>query len=176
MKYNWIIDKNHSQVRFSVKYLLISKITGYFKVFNSRFKSAQEDSFSEATVDFTISIQSIDTFSQQRDEHLISKDFFDAEKFPTMHFQSTSFVKKTANSYRLTGNLTIKSIKKSTIFDATFNGSTKDLEGNLKIGFEVHSVISRKDFGLSWNNVTEAGAATVDDAIDITLSLVFIKE
>jgi len=176
MKYNWIIDKNHSQVSFSVKYLLISKITGYFKLFNSRFQSAQKDHFSGASVDFTINVQSIDTSSRQRDEHLVSKDFFDADKYPTMHFKSTSFVARTADSYDLTGNLTIKGVKKRTTFEVTFNGSMKDMEGNFKIGFEAHAVISRKGFGLSWNNTTEAGAVTVDDAININLALVFIEE
>lgn len=176
MEYRWIIDRNHSKVSFKVKYLLISEITGYFKVFNSHLKSDEEDDFSNAKVDFTISVNSIDTASEQRDVHLVSPDFFDTEKYPTMQFQSISFLKIQANDYLLTGDLTIKGVTQLAKFNVTFNGSATDIAGNVKIAFEAHTTISRKDFGLSWNNVTEAGAVIVDDAIDIIMVLLFTRE
>jgi len=176
MKYSWIIDRNHSKVSFKVKYLLISEITGYFNVFNSHLKSDDEDDFSNAKVDFTISVNSIDTASEQRDVHLVGPDFFDTERYPTMQFQSISFLRGQANNYRLTGDLTIKGVTQLVKFDVTFNGSATDIAGNVKIAFDAHTIISRKDFGLSWNNVTEAGAVVVDDAINIMLALLFTKE
>jgi polyisoprenoid-binding protein YceI len=135
------------------------------------------DDFENAKVSFTIDIDSIDTNQSQRDGHLKSAEFFDAEKYPEITFTSTSF-KSTGedDEYKLTGDLTIKGVTKSVTLDAEFGGAADDFYGNTKAGFEVSGKVNRKDFGLGWDGVTEAGSVVVGEDIKLMINVQFAKQ
>jgi polyisoprenoid-binding protein YceI len=172
----WVIDPTHSEVQFKVKHLVISTVSGFFRSFEGALETETDD-FEGAAISFAINIDSVDTNQTQRDEHLKSPDFFDAAKYPQMTFKSTSF-KKTGedDEYELAGDLTIKGVTKSVKLAAEFGGSTTDFYGNVKAGFEVSGKISRKEFGLTWDAVTEAGSIVVGDDIKMTINVQFVKQ
>ena len=171
----WVLDPTHSEIQFKAKHLVISTVTGNFNSFDGKVVSENED-FTDADIHFTIDVASLNTNQQQRDDHLRSADFFEAEKYPQIKFQSTAFKKFSGSEYTLTGDLTIKETTKSITFKVEYGGSATDFYGNLKAGFEVVGKISRKDFGLQWNGITEAGAIVVGDEIKLTMNVQFSKE
>ncbi len=171
----WVLDPMHSEIQFKAKHLVISTVTGNFKGFDGKVVSENED-FIDADIDFTIDVASIDTNQQQRDDHLRSADFFEVEKYPKMKFKSTSFKKVSEDEYTLTGDLTIKDITRPVTFKVEYGGTATDFYGNFKAGFEVIGKISRKEFGLQWNAITEAGAIVVGDEIKLTMNVQFIKQ
>jgi polyisoprenoid-binding protein YceI len=171
----WAIDPMHSEVQFKVKHLVISTVTGFFKSFEGSLETENED-FDGAKISFTLDIDSIDTNQSQRDAHLKSADFFDAEKFPKITFNSTSFKKTDDDEFQLDGELTVKGITKPVTLAAEFGGSTNDFYGNTKAGFEVSGKISRKEFGLTWEGVTEAGSVVVGDDIKLLINVQFAKQ
>lgn len=175
MATTWILDPTHSEVEFKVKHLVISTVTGNFRTFEGTVETETEEDFRNAKVDFSIDAASIDTNQAQRDEHLRSADFFDAENYPKITFVSTSLEKK-GDDFVLTGDLTIGEITKPVTFDVEFGGTATDPYGNFKAGFEVSGKISRKEFGLTWSAVTEAGAIVVGDDIKIHASVQFVKQ
>ncbi|WP_017258945.1 YceI family protein [Pedobacter arcticus] len=170
----WILDPTHSEIQFKVKHLVISTVTGTFKSFEASLNTTQDD-FSNAEIDFSIAVDSIDTNQTDRDNHLKSADFFDAEKFPAIKFKSTSFV-KTGDDYILAGDITVKDITKPIKFAVEFGGTATDFYANQKAGFELTGKISRKEFGLTWSAVTEAGAIVVGDDIKLSASVQFTKQ
>ncbi|MGV3686564.1 MAG: YceI family protein [Daejeonella sp.] len=174
VKTKWVLDPTHSEVLFKVKHLVISTVTGTFKVFNGSFETESED-FSNADIEFSLDANSIDTNQEQRDAHLRSADFFDAEKFPVISFKSTSFIKK-GDDYELTGDLTVKNVTKPVKLDVELGGVATDAYGNEKAGFEITGKISRKEFDLTWSAVTEAGAIVVGDEIKLNINLQFAKQ
>ena len=171
----WAIDPAHSEVQFKVKHLVISTVTGFFKSFEGSLETENED-FEDAKINFSIDIDSIDTTQSQRDEHLKSVDFFDAAQFPKIIFNSTSFKKKGDEEYELTGDLEIKGVTESITLAAEYGGSTNDFYGNTKAGFEVTGKINRKEFGLTWGGVTEAGAVVVGEDIKLQMNVQFAKQ
>ncbi|RCH55141.1 hypothetical protein DJ568_08090 [Mucilaginibacter hurinus] len=171
----WVLDPTHSEVQFKVKHLVISTVTGSFKTFDGELETDGDD-FENAKIQFSADIASIDTNQGQRDGHLKSADFFDAEKYPKLTFKSTSFTKKGGDEYLLEGDLTIKDVTKPVKLDVEFGGSATDFYGNNKAGFEVTGKISRKDFGLTWNGVTEAGAIVVADEVKLIFNVQFAKQ
>ena len=166
----WNVDKMHSAVKFSVSHLVISEVDGSFKIFDGNMVAAKED-FSDAKINFTVDVNSINTDNTNRDGHLKSDDFFNAEKYPNMTFVSTSFKKKSGSTYELTGNLTIRDVTKKVTFSVKYGGTTKDPYGNTKAGFKVTGSINRLAYGLKWNNLTEAGGAVVGADVDLTVNL-----
>lgn len=164
----WSVDNAHSSVKFSVSHLVISEVEGAFKKFTGNVTSTKPD-FTDAAVDFSIDVNSINTDNDMRDKHLKSDDFFNAAQYPEMTFKSTSFKKVSGNKYALTGNLTIRNVTKPVKFDVVYGGIAKDGYGNTKAGFKATTVINRFDYNLKWNNLTEAGGATVGK--DVTLDL-----
>lgn len=174
VKTRWVVDPTHSEVHFKVKHLVISTVTGTFKVFDGSLETENED-FTEADISFTLDVNSIDTNQSQRDEHLRSADFFDVAKFPFIKFQSVSF-EKDGDDYELLGNLTIKDVTRPVRLAVEFGGSATDFYGNLKAGFEVSGKINRKDFGLTWDGITEAGAIVVGDEIKLNVNLQFVRQ
>jgi polyisoprenoid-binding protein YceI len=170
----WVLDPTHSEVQFKAKHLVISTVTGYFRSFDGKAISENED-FSDADIEFTIDAASIDTNQEQRDAHLKSADFFDAENYTQLKFKSTSF-KKDGGDYILTGNLTIKDITKPITLKVEYGGVATDFYGNLKAGFEVLGKVSRKEYGLLWNGITEAGSIVVGDEIKLVLNVQFAKQ
>jgi polyisoprenoid-binding protein YceI len=173
-KTNWIIDPAHSEVHFKVKHLVISTVTGTFNSFAGSMESESDD-FQNASIEFSLDVESIDTNQEQRDGHLKSADFFDAAQFPKISFKSTSF-KKVGDDYELAGDLTIKNVSKPVQLGVEFGGRATDFYGNDKAGFEVSGKISRKEFGLTWDGITEAGAIVVGDDIKLQINIQFAKQ
>jgi polyisoprenoid-binding protein YceI len=171
----WALDPMHSEVQFKVKHLVISTVSGFFKSFEGSL-TTENDDFEGASIDFSLDVNSIDTTQTQRDEHLKSADFFDAEQFPHISFKSSSFTKSGDDEYKLTGDLTIKGTTKPVTLDVEYGGSAADFYGNTKAGFELTGKINRKDFGLTWDGVTEAGSIVVGEDIKITINAQFAKQ
>lgn len=174
VKTKWALDPTHSEVNFKVKHLVISSVTGTFKSFEGGFETDHED-FSNADIDFSLDVNSIDTNQEQRDAHLKSADFFDQEKYPKISFKSTSFT-KSGDDYELTGNLNVKDVTKPIKLKVEYGGTATDFYGNEKAGFEITGKISRKEYGLTWDAVTEAGAIVVGDDIKLNINAQFAKQ
>lgn len=175
MATTWAIDPMHSEIQFRVRHLVISNVTGSFQKFEGTIVSENDD-FSGAKVSFSADIDTIFTGNDQRDGHLKSPDFFDAAQFPQLTFESTSFKKVSDDEYALEGNLTMKGTTKPVKLDVTYGGTMKDLYGYTKAGFEIKGKVSRKEFGLTWDAVTEAGGAVVSDDIRLALNVQVAKQ
>ncbi len=171
----WALDPMHSEIQFKVKHLVISTVTGSFKTFEGS-ATTEGDDWSTAKVNFSADIASIDTNMAQRDAHLKSADFFDAETHPRLTFQSTSVRRVSDDTYKLEGNLTVKGITRPITFNVEYGGSATDFYGNTKAGFELTGKLSRKEFGLTWDAVTEAGAIVVGDEIKLIGNVQFAKQ
>jgi polyisoprenoid-binding protein YceI len=172
----WALDPTHSEVQFKIKHLVISTVTGAFNTFAGSMESAGDDNFENAKVEFSLDVESINTNQEQRDAHLRGEEFFDAAKFPHIKFESTSFVKTSGNEYKITGNLTVKDVTKPVTLEAEYGGSAVDFYGNHKAGFEVSGKINRKEFGLTWGAVTEAGSIVVGDDVKLLFNVQFAKQ
>jgi polyisoprenoid-binding protein YceI len=171
----WALDPMHSEIQFKVKHLVISTVTGSFKTFEGS-ATTEGDDWSTAKVNFSADIASIDTNMAQRDAHLKGADFFDAENHPKLTFQSTSMRRVSDDTYKLEGNLTIKGVTRPITFNVEYGGSATDFYGNTKAGFELTGKLSRKEFGLTWDAVTEAGAIVVGDEIKLIGNVQFAKQ
>ena len=170
----WVLDPMHSEVQFKVKHLVISTVTGSFKTFEGEL-TTENDDFEGADISFSLDVNSIDTNQEQRDGHLTSGEFFDAAAYPKITFKSTSFTKD-GDEYTLAGDLTIKDVTKPVILDAEYGGSAADFYGNTKAGFEINGKINRKDFGLVWDGVTEAGSVVLGSDIKLIINVQFAKQ
>lgn len=171
----WKVDTSHSEIQFKVKHLVISTVTGQFESFDASLE-AENDTFEGAEISFSADIDSINTKNADRDGHLKSDDFFNAEKFPQMTFKSTSFEKVGEGVFKLTGNLTIRDITKEVTLDVDHGGVVVDPYGQTKAGFELTGSINRKEFGLSWSAVTEAGNLVVSDEVKLLLNVQVVKQ
>ena len=160
----WTVDASHSEVGFSARHLMVSKVRGQFKDFAAVVTVAQP--FEDSTLEATVQLASIDTNSADRDVHLTSADFFDVENNPTMTFKSTKVTDST-----LEGQLTIKGVTKPVTFDLDFGGVSADPWGGTRAGFEATTEINRKDFGLSWNVAIEGGGVLVGEKVKISLDI-----
>jgi polyisoprenoid-binding protein YceI len=168
----WAIDTTHSEVQFKVKHLVISNVTGSFKKFGGEVFS-EDETFNGADVNFTIDTNSIDTNQAERDGHLKSEDFFAAERFPSITFNGV--LEKAEDDYKLVGELSIRGTVKPVTLDVEFGGIVKDPWGNIKAGFEVNGKINRKDFGLVWNALTEAGGMVVGEEVKLHFNIELAK-
>lgn len=166
----WNVDSLHSDVQFKVKHLMINTVTGEFTSYRITVEAEKED-FSDASIVFEADVNSISTKNDMRDGHLKSEDFFAAETYPTMRFVSTSFTPKGDGTYTLVGDLTIRDVTKSMTLSAEYGGQMVDFYGNTKAGFEISGTINRKEFGLAWDAVTEAGGIVVSDAVKLQLNI-----
>jgi polyisoprenoid-binding protein YceI len=171
----WIIDPAHSEIQFKVKHLMITTVTGYFRRFNLVVETEEEDFTQAKKIEFTAEAGSIDTNSEQRDTHLRSADFFDVEKFGQIRFSGKT-LERTGEDYRLTGDLTIRGVTKPVAVNVHFGGIVVDPYGQTKAGFEVDGKISRKEFGLVWNAMTEAGQVVVGDEIRVLCEIQLIRQ
>lgn len=171
----WIVDPTHSEVHFKIKHLVISTVTGSFKKFDGSFEASKDD-LSDAQISFTVDASSIDTNNEQRDGHLKSADFFDAETYPELKFVSTSIDKKDDDEYVLTGDLTIRNVTKPVELKVEYGGQTQDTYGQTKAGFDVSGKIDRQEFGLKWSGMTEAGGLVVSNDVKLNISLQFTKQ
>ena len=169
------IDPTHSEIKFKVKHLMITNVTGEFKKFDATMEAEKED-FSDAKISFAADIDSINTNQEQRDAHLKSDDFFNAEKFPKLSFVSKELKDVSGNEYKLTGDLTIRDITRNVVLDVDFGGGMVDFYGQHKLGFELTGKISRSEFGLKWSAVTEAGGVVVGDEVKLHLGAQMVKQ
>ncbi len=169
-KTTWNIDTTHSEITFKVKHMMISTVSGSFEKFDGKVESANED-FKNGDFSFSAEIDSVNTNNKDRDNHLKSDEFFGAEKNPKLTFKSKSF-----DGEKMVGDLTIKGVTKEVTLETEYNGTAVDPYGQTKAGFEFEGNISRKDFGLTWNAVTEAGSVVVSDKVKLIASLQFIKQ
>lgn len=169
------IDAAHSEIIFKVKHLMITNVTGSFTQFEGTLESDADD-FSDAKISFNADVNSVTTNNEQRDAHLKGDDFFAAEQFPKLSFVSKSFTKKSDDEYTLTGDLTIRDNTKTVELAVEYGGTVSDPWGQVKAGFEINGKINRKDFGLTWGAVTEAGGVVVSDEVKLHLNVQLIKQ
>lgn len=166
-KAKWVLDPAHSEVSFKVKHLMISTVTGKFTKFDVQLDAGKED-LSDGKVAVTIEVVGINTGDAQRDGHLKSPDFFDAEKYPQLKFVSRSFRKSDGKGdYILEGDLTIKDVTKPISIPVEYGGTVRDPWGNTKIAFSIDTRINRKEFGLGWNAALETGGVLVGEEVRI---------
>jgi polyisoprenoid-binding protein YceI len=165
----WTLDKSHSIVKFSVTHMVVSEMEGNFKIFDGSFENTKPD-FSDGKISFTIDVNSVNTDNEGRDKHLKGDDFFNAEKYPTMKFESTSLKPIGNNKYKLSGNLTIRDITKPVVFDVTYGGTITGQRGN-KAGFKATTTINRFDYNLKWDRATETGGLVVSKEVEITVKV-----
>ncbi|MDJ0355133.1 YceI family protein [Paenarthrobacter sp. PH39-S1] len=168
----WNLDGAHSEVGFTVRHAGISKVRGRFTDIAATATVGQTAESSSVTA--TIQAASFDSGDANRDGHVRGADFFDVEKFPELTFVSGS-ITGTGEDYELAGDLTIRGITKPVTFETEFNGVAVDPFGATRAGFSGKTVISRKDFGLTWNAALEAGGVLVGDKVTITLEVAFVK-
>ncbi|MCD0467204.1 YceI family protein [Flavobacterium sp. ENC] len=166
----WVIDPLHSEVFFKIRHLVISTVTGSFKKFEGNIITEGSD-FNNAKVSIVIDVKSIDTNQPQRDEHLQNGDFFDADAYPQITFQSTSLVNTEGSAYKMTGDLTLKGVTKPIELSVEYGGSEKDGQGNVKHGFEVTGIVNRKEFGMTWNKITDSGGLGLSEDIKLIANI-----
>lgn len=165
----WVLDPTHSEVGFVVRHAGISKVKGRFTEVNATIAHTKE----VTSVEATITAESFDSGNPDRDAHIRSADFLDVENHPTLEFRG--WVEGAGHEYKVVGTLTLHGHSKQVTLDATFGGVAVDPFGNTRVGVEATTVISRKDFGLTWNAALETGGVLVSDKVTIVLDLSFIK-
>lgn len=171
----WVLDPAHSEIDFKVRHMMITNVKGEFRNFDGLILTNGDD-FSTGNVELNIESGSVFTNNTDRDNHLKSADFFDAENFKALKFTSSSLKKLDDDNYRLKGLLSIKGIEKEITFDVEFGGINKDPWGNLKAGFSLSGKINRKDWGLNWNAALETGGVLVSDEVRINAEVQFVKQ
>ena len=171
----WVIDPTHSEVQFKVKHLVISTVTGSFGQFEGAAETVGDD-FTDAKLSFSADISSISTGNEQRDGHLKSADFFDADAFPKLTFTSTSMTKTGDDKYDLVGDLTMHGVTKPVTLSVEYGGQMQDFYGQTKAGFEITGSLKRKEFDLKWDGVTEGGGIVVSDEVKLVMNIQLIKQ
>ena len=166
----WTVDQSHSSIGFEVKHMMVSKVKGSFESYTADIEAADLADLTTATISFNLDVASINTRSEDRDNHLRNADFFDAEQFPAITFKSTS-IEKDGDDYKLTGDLTIKDVTKPVTFDVEFGGKGTNPWGVEVYGFEAETKINREEFGLTWNAALETGGVLVGKDIKIKVEL-----
>ncbi|MBL6445783.1 YceI family protein [Fulvivirga sp. 29W222] len=170
----WVIDPTHSSVQFDVSHLAVSSVTGFFTSYAGTLTSKKSD-FEGAKVNATIEVASITTNNMERDKHLKEDDFFNAEKYPEIKFESTSFKKVSDNNFLIEGNLTIRNVTKPVTLEAEFGGIVS-INNKKKAGFTATGTIDRFEFGLKWDDVLDNGGLIVGEKVDIILKMELVKQ
>jgi polyisoprenoid-binding protein YceI len=166
----WTIDQAHSEVRFTVKHLMITTVTGEFTDYTATMESTAMD-FSDASLSFSAKTASVNTRNEARDAHLRSEDFFHCEAYPTMDFVSSSVTPVGEGRFDVHGTMTIRGVSKPLTLSVVHEGTVVDPWGNTKAGFTITGSLNRKEFGLAWSAVTEAGGVVVSDEVKLALSV-----
>ncbi|GGG20590.1 YceI family protein [Pontibacter amylolyticus] len=172
----WIVDPTHSEVQFKVRHLMITTVTGYFEKFNVEVETEGEDFHSTKKILFTADVDSISTNNEQRDTHLKSADFFDAENHGQVRFEGKNYEELKPGFEKLHGDLTIRGTTRPITLDVEYHGTVVDPYGQTKAGFSVEGKIKRKEFGLNWDAVTEAGSVVVSDEIRLHCEIQLVKQ
>lgn len=162
----WTLDKDHTSIQFKAKHLMITTVTGSFGEFDATVENAAEG-FESAQISFSAKTASISTGNDQRDGHLRSDDFFNSETYPELIFKANGMTKKSDNEYVMNGDMTIRDVTKPVSLNVEFAGIAKDPWGNTKAGFTFSGKLNRKDFGLKFHVVNEAGNLLVSDEIKL---------
>lgn len=170
LKKSWVIDVAHTNINFTVSHMVISEVTGTFKEFEGTVTATKED-FSDAEINVQIKSKSINTENNDRDNHLRSTDFFDAEKYPVLIFKSTGVQSKGGNMLVITGDLTLRGVTKQVVLDAKFKGQAVNPWGQIVAAFKATTTINRKEWGLVWNAALEAGGFLVGEDIELNLNV-----
>jgi polyisoprenoid-binding protein YceI len=169
------IDSNHSSAQFAVKHMMVSNVRGYFSKVTGKANIDEKD-ITKSTVDASIDASTVDTKMADRDEHLRGSEFFDVAKFPSITFKSTK-VEQAGSNLKVSGNLTIHGVTKPVVLDVEgFTTEMKALDGNIKRGGTATTKINRKDFGLGWNKVLEAGGMAVSEEVSISIDIQLNKK
>jgi polyisoprenoid-binding protein YceI len=171
----WSIDGAHSIAEFAVKHMMISTVKGRFRDLSGTVQIDERHPES-SSVDAAIETASIDTGVEQRDAHLRSEDFFDAERFPRITFRSTSVAREDDDEWQVYGDLTMHGVTRPVVLDLEFEGETIDAWGKRRAAFTATTTINRHDFGLNWNGVIEAGGVVVQDKVKITLHIAAVLQ
>jgi polyisoprenoid-binding protein YceI len=169
----WSIDATHSGVEFSVRHLMIATVRGRFSGVTGTV--ILDPDLAASQVDITIDAASIDTRQDQRDAHLRSADFFDVERFPTLTYKSRRITNVKGDLFKVIGDLTIRGVSREVVLDVTSHGTQADPWGGQRAGFEASATIKRSDFGLTWNQVLEAGGVAVGDDVKIRIDVELVK-
>lgn len=172
----WDLDKMHSNVQFSVEHTGISFVDGYFNEVDGEVISKTEEDFEEAEFNFTINVNSIDTRIKARNDHLLSPDFFEAEKYGTITLKNAKLYKKYDNKYYLKGDLTVKDVTKTVVFDVVKNGEIKDEDGKIHVGFTAKTKINRLDYNISYNDKLPSGIPAVGKEVKILVNVEMIQQ
>lgn len=170
----WVIDPSHSTAGFVVRHL-VSKVRGHFQIFEGRIVGNPED-LTTAQAEFKAELSSVNTNQPDRDKHLRTSDFFDVEHFPQMTYESSSVERTSPSTYTVHGRLNLRGVVREVPVDIEYLGSAVDPWGNTRIGMECSARINRKDFGVNWNQVLEAGGVMVGDNVEIHLELELVKQ
>jgi polyisoprenoid-binding protein YceI len=170
----WNVDASHSQVGFAVKHLVISNVRGEFRTYQGKVVLDEAD-VTKSTVEATIDVNSIDTKVADRDAHLKNADFFDVAKHPSITFKSTKVAKAGNDTLKVTGDLTLHGVTNPVVLDVTTSAAVKGLHGETRRAFAATTKISRKDYGLTWNKLVEAGPA-IGDEVSVTFDLEAVKD
>jgi polyisoprenoid-binding protein YceI len=165
----WTVDKAHTNVKFAVTHMMVSEVEGNFKVFDGTLENTKPD-FSDAKVNFTVDVRTVNTDNERRDNHLKSADFFNAQTDSLMTFSSTGIKVLGNNKYEMSGNLTIRNITRPVVFQVSYGGTIKTQQG-AKAGFKARTTINRFDYNLKWDRATETGELVVSKDVDITLNV-----
>jgi polyisoprenoid-binding protein YceI len=171
----WNIDPSHSEIGFKVRHMMITNVNGIFNSYTATMHADAAD-FSDAEISFEADIDSISTRNEQRDGHLKSPDFFDAEKFPKVSFKSTSFTKTGDGQYAMKGHFNMHGVEKEISMNVEFTGTVVDPWGQVKAGFEITGALNRSEFGLTWNATSEDGTVVLDEVIKLVLNVQMIKQ
>jgi polyisoprenoid-binding protein YceI len=171
----WSIDPAHSSVHFKVRHMMISNVHGEFRTVRGSLKLNDAD-IEQSEIDIEIDTSSIHTRDEQRDAHLRSADFLDVERHPLLTFRSTRLEKTGLDSLRVQGDLTLHGVTRNVELDVdNVSPATKDPWGNVRMAASASTVISRKDFGLTWNTALETGGVLVGDEVTVDLDVQFVK-
>lgn len=166
----YAVDLSHSSVNFSIRHMMITKVNGVFDSFTAQIETMHIEDFKDSTIRFELDVASINTRDNSRDQHLVSADFFDADRFPKIIFEKNS-VEGIGNSFKLIGDLTIKGTTKPITFDVTYVGHVKSPWNTDAYGFSCTTIINRKEYNLTYNSTLETGGLLIDENVKITVEL-----
>jgi polyisoprenoid-binding protein YceI len=170
----WQVDRNHSSVAFEVKHLMIATVRGHFSEFDGVLEAAEDDP-SNSRAWGRVMVASIDTGNAERDAHLRSPEFFDADRYPEMRFETTRIRHVAGGHYRVSGDLTIKDRTREVEVDATVEGTGEDPWGNERVGISIRGSIDRTNFGLSWQKTAASGALLVGEEVAIVIDVSAVR-
>jgi polyisoprenoid-binding protein YceI len=174
-KSTWAIDPTHSEIGFKVKHMMFTNVSGKFNTFTATIEN-EDNQFETSTIHFEAEINSIDTNNTDRDNHLKSADFFDAEKFPKLSFKSSTVKKISENEFEIEGELTVKDVTKTITLATEYSGLMLDPWGNTKAGLSIAGKINRKEFGLTWNAALETGGVLVGEEVKLFVEVQLLKQ